>query len=283
MGLNWLRERGQWPLLVGHRGASAMAPENTMVSFERALADGADALEMDVWISADGHAVVIHDETVDRTTDGTGKVKDMSLADLRKLDAGSWFDPQFAGEKIPTLDEVLGWAAGKLRLILELKYSYDDASFDPELAPVVVKLIQEHRMVERVIFISYQTKGLEQVRTLLPGALLGPMPKRDRLLRWTARAAQRFPLLAQIPPVRNVLLRPLRFTQSLECNVVAANVNVITRPLVDTAHEEGLPVSPGGLFWNYPRAIALNVDTIASNNPKLVRQTYLRLAAQRYK
>ena len=94
------------PVIFAHRGASAHAPENTLAAFELALAQQADALELDVKLSADGHVVVIHDATVDRTTNGHGRVRDLSLADLKKLDAGSFFSQAFAGENIPTLDEV---------------------------------------------------------------------------------------------------------------------------------------------------------------------------------
>src|SRR5919108_5142241 len=94
------------PIIFAHRGASAYAPENTMAAFELALTQGTDAIELDVKLSADEQAVVIHDATVDRTTGGRGRVKDLSLAELRSLDAGRFFSEKYIGEKIPTLEEV---------------------------------------------------------------------------------------------------------------------------------------------------------------------------------
>src|SRR5690242_12342962 len=94
------------PVIFAHRGACAHAPENTLASFELALAQQADAIELDAKLSADGFVVVHHDDTVDRTTDGKGRLKNLTLAELKKLDAGSSFAETFKGEKIPTLEEV---------------------------------------------------------------------------------------------------------------------------------------------------------------------------------
>ena len=104
-----------------HRGAAADAPENTLVAFAAAEAAGADGIELDVHLSRDGVPVVIHDERVERTTDGHGAVAELCLAELRRLDAGSWFSPLFSGEPIPVLDEVLDWADDRLRLNIEIK------------------------------------------------------------------------------------------------------------------------------------------------------------------
>src|SRR5690349_24766663 len=93
------------PLIVGHRGAMGYAPENTFASYERALVLGADAIECDVHLSADGVPIVIHDHTLDRTTDGQGPVRDRTVAELKRLDAGAWRGPEFAGQRLPTPEE----------------------------------------------------------------------------------------------------------------------------------------------------------------------------------
>ena len=93
----------------GHRGASALAPENTMASFRMAAAAGADYLELDVQLSLDGELMVFHDETLERTSDGHGRMDGMSAAELARLDAGAWFDARFAAERIPRVSEVLAW------------------------------------------------------------------------------------------------------------------------------------------------------------------------------
>ena len=109
------------PAPIGHRGAAAVAPENTIASMNAALEAGVAAIEFDVRLTADGVPIVIHDDTLDRTTDATGPVADRKLADLRGIDAGSWFDPDHATERIPTLDDVLDLLEGRARAIVELK------------------------------------------------------------------------------------------------------------------------------------------------------------------
>jgi glycerophosphoryl diester phosphodiesterase len=109
------------PFLWAHRGASRHAPENTLAAFLAAAESDADGLELDVHLSREGIPVVIHDETLARTTDGDGAVAQQDLQQLRQLDAGSWFAPEYAGERIPTLESVLKMFGGKLRLNLEIK------------------------------------------------------------------------------------------------------------------------------------------------------------------
>ncbi|KPL01461.1 MAG: hypothetical protein AMK75_04850 [Planctomycetes bacterium SM23_65] len=108
-------------IVVGHRGWPQKYPENTLVGFKAALELGVDALELDVHVTKDDQVVVIHDEGVERTTDGEGPVRGMTLAELKALDAGGWFDGKFAGERIPTLEEVMELVAGKVPLAIEVK------------------------------------------------------------------------------------------------------------------------------------------------------------------
>src|SRR6266704_6290544 len=109
------------PLRIAHRGASARAPENTLAAFAEAVRLGANAIELDVHLTADGVPVVIHDGTVDRTTNGRGEVAAMTLKDLRRLDAGAWFSSRFRGERIPTLEESLEFARGRCAMNVEIK------------------------------------------------------------------------------------------------------------------------------------------------------------------
>jgi glycerophosphoryl diester phosphodiesterase len=139
------------PLIMGHRGAMGTAPENTMASFKQAVELGVEAIELDVHLSKDGKVVVIHDETVDRTTNGSGEVAELTLAELQALDAGSWFDPKFAGERIPTLEEVLAWAKGVVPVVIEVK-------FNRQLEAIVKATIAEVERLgaaDRVAVISF--------------------------------------------------------------------------------------------------------------------------------
>src|SRR5712692_8314684 len=108
--------------VVAHRGLSAEAPENTMAAFRRALEAGCDQIEFDCHVTADGVVAVIHDDTLDRTTSGTGRVAERTWAEIRALDAGAKFRAEFVGERVPSLDALVGWAVGTpLMLSLEIK------------------------------------------------------------------------------------------------------------------------------------------------------------------
>lgn len=151
-------------IIWAHRGASADAPENTLAAFALAEAQGADGIEFDVQLSADGVPVVIHDATLQRTTDGRGKVAATAWPELSRLDAGSWFAPQFAGEGLPSLEQVLVWAGDRLRLNLEFK--------DPAAASSLLELLQRFP-ASRVLVSSFDHALLEQLRAAAPGLAIG--------------------------------------------------------------------------------------------------------------
>lgn len=152
-------------LTFGHRGASHAAPENTLSAFQLARDMGADGIELDVQLSRDGTAIVMHDSTVNRTTDGVGEVADLTLEQLRELDAGSWFSSSFAGEPIPTLTEVFSAVGDCLLMNLELKAISSEST---GLEETVVALIARHGMGERVLISCFNPLILERVRRLDP-------------------------------------------------------------------------------------------------------------------
>ena len=116
-----LARRAGRPLISAHRGFAAVAPENTLAALELAWRAGATVAEIDVQLTRDGHVVLMHDRSVARTTNGSGFVADLTRAELQALDAGAWFDRKFAGERVPTLADVLNWSGGRLGFLIELK------------------------------------------------------------------------------------------------------------------------------------------------------------------
>ncbi len=162
--------------VIGHRGNSAVAPQNTLAAFEAAWRAGADCVEMDVQLTADGRAVVIHDDTVDATTDGTGAVSSYPLARLRSLDAGAWFSPAFAGQRVPTFDEVVAFLRRRdIDLLLELKdaWSVDDVALCTE--PLLAA-----GLAPRVVVQSFDVSTVAALRDAAPelrrGLLLEAIP-----------------------------------------------------------------------------------------------------------
>jgi glycerophosphoryl diester phosphodiesterase len=158
------------PIILAHRGASVHAPENTLAAFELALAQGAHGVELDVKLSADGEVVVFHDATVERTTDGQGKVAQLSLAALRELDAGSFFSDEFRGEKIPTLFEVFETIGNRTIINVELT-NYKTPR--DGLADKVCELVGRFELQDRVHFSSFLSSNLKRTRKLLPDTSCG--------------------------------------------------------------------------------------------------------------
>jgi glycerophosphoryl diester phosphodiesterase len=159
---------GVWshPLIFAHRGASAHAPENTLAAFDTALRHGAHAIELDAKLSADGHVVVIHDSTVNRTTDGQGRVSGLELSALRELDAGSFFSDEFRGERIPTLAEVFEMVVGT-RILINIELTNYNTPKD-NLVERVCTLVKRYALEKRVLLSSFLPSNLEEVRRTLP-------------------------------------------------------------------------------------------------------------------
>ena len=169
------------PTIFAHRGASAHAPENTMAAFELALAEGADGIELDAKLSGDGHVVVIHDATVDRTTDRQGRVRDISLAELRSLDAGGFFAEQYRGEKVPTLEEVFE-ALGK-RMFVNVELTNYNTPGD-HLVESVCMLVKKCGLQKQVLFSSFFASNLSKARGLLPEVPRGLLAFNGLLGAW---------------------------------------------------------------------------------------------------
>lgn len=250
------------PQTIGHRGAAALAPENTPASLITALEIGVDSVEIDVHLSADDELVVIHDATLDRTTDGTGAVRDQTLAELKRLDAGSWFygpgaTPAWDAEllRIPTLAEVMDLVRGRAVLCIELKR--------PEQYPGI-----EERLLD----------------ALRSGGLLGGhgtpevlvLSFFDASVRRIARLAPDVPRVQNLPPgyaaTDAVLDEVRRYAHG-----IGPHHGSVTAELLAAAHERGLLVVPYTV--NRPdrmrELLSLGVDGLLSDNP-----VALKLAAR---
>jgi glycerophosphoryl diester phosphodiesterase len=156
-------------LVIAHRGASGHAPENTLSAFRKALAMGATFIETDLQLSRDARFVAIHDNTVDRTTSGKGAVHDLTLADLRKLDAGAWFGSEFAGERIPTLEEILQFARKHdVVFYLELKPA---GHWGGEHA--LIGALRESGEIARTVVICFDPAILAAIRKIEPTLMTG--------------------------------------------------------------------------------------------------------------
>ncbi|NKQ34599.1 MAG: glycerophosphodiester phosphodiesterase [Chloroflexi bacterium] len=237
------KEENGRPLLVGHRGAMDAAPENTLASLEAGRAGGADILEIDAQLTADGQVILFHDYDLAAKTGVSGAVHQFSAAFLQSLDVGAWFDESFAGERMPLLAEALAWAHGRIPLMIELKHG---PVFNPALDEQVTHLVERHNMVNEVILISFDQFALRRVKKMNPNLAAG--------LIFTGR-----------------LCNPLSITNGAPVDALSPATNLLTRAEVETIRNAGYACSPGGFYWNYEELLDWGVDTVSSNNPAETR------------
>lgn len=158
------------PLVIAHRGSCAHAPENTLAAFTLAAEQGADAIELDVTLTRDGQIVVIHDDTLERTTDGTGRVDQLTYDEVRCFDAGAKFNATYAGERVPLLDQVIEAVGARLLINVELKSTTVRTT---GLESKVVETLRRHNFIERVIVSSFNPLALVRVKRLEPRLACG--------------------------------------------------------------------------------------------------------------
>ncbi|HEX6981649.1 MAG TPA: glycerophosphodiester phosphodiesterase [Balneolaceae bacterium] len=155
-------------ITIAHRGASAYFPENTMAAFEAAVKMEADMIELDVMLSKDGVPVVFHDAQLNAHTNGRGFVNHCTLEELKKLDAGSWFNPEFSDEQIPTLQEVLAFSSGKIAVNIEIKTEAVRDEAENGIEEKCLRLVEEYGMENNVLFSSFDYRSLKHLRELNP-------------------------------------------------------------------------------------------------------------------
>lgn len=237
------------PLNFAHQGASYEAPANTLAAFLLAAELGADGIELDVQLTRDGEIVVIHDFTLEATTDGQGRVADWTLAELKRLDAGIWFDPALAGQRIPTLQEVVDAVGHKLLLNIELKTAY---LRDEGLAAAVVRFLEENHLLDRVVVSSFNPLAVWRVRRLNPWLAVGLL------------YAPGSPFFLRRPWLRH-LMHP---------DALHPHHTMVDAAYVRWARRKGYRVHT----WTVDeekemeRLVGTGVDLIITNRPRLLRQ-----------
>jgi len=254
--------RGEWPVNLAHRGASALAPENTIKAFRLATEAGAGGLELDVHMTRNGHIVVIHDATVDRTTNGTGAVSEMTLDELRRLDAGHNFSPDGGptrpyrgrGVRVPTLVEVLREFPG-VAVNIEIKAG------TPGIEETVLGVLREANALGRVLVVSTRHATVKRFRRISGGNVS------TGASRWEIGVfyiSSKFRLERLVHPAYDALQVPLRHR----------GIPVVTRRFVQAAHARGVRVDA----WTINQAdemrglLDLGVDVIMTDHPGVLAE-----------
>ncbi len=165
---------GHRPYLVAHRGISGKAPENTLAAFSLACATpGVDMIELDVRLSSDNEVIVLHDRTLQRTSTGNGAARSYSVSEIKEFDAGSWFHPSFAAERIPTLKEVLSLVDKRLWVNIELKSDFLFPEKSGALERRALETVQDLQYEQHVMYSSFNHRMLATMKRLAPSAITG--------------------------------------------------------------------------------------------------------------
>jgi glycerophosphoryl diester phosphodiesterase len=246
---------------VAHRGGSLLAPENTLAAFRNALTLSVDAIEFDVQMSRDGHAIVFHDNTVERLTDGEGNILDLDFAYLRSLNAaahfqGGWPLPQ----QIPTLQEVLDLVRGRKQAYIEIKTSEHDGVQGryPNIAAAVVKAVRDFNMQKQVTVISFDWPMLTAVKALEPVLQTGAIVSKEA---WPAGEERPFESL-------------LERLKSYGCHWVSLDRELVTAQMPAIAHARGYKVNVWTIntLEEMRRLADAQVDSLTSDRPDLFSQ-----------
>lgn len=245
------------PTIFAHRGASLHAPENTLAAFKLAVEQGADAIELDAKLSADGQVVVMHDDSVDRTTNGTGRIKSLTLSELQQLDAGSKFNPSFHKETIPSLAEVFEAVGRKILINVELT-NYSSPIDD--LPEKVASLVKDFQLEKSVLLSSFNMIALIRARKLLSATPMGLLT---------------FPSLGRMTLDSNLI----RFDSLLSLH---PDVSDSTSELIHAVHRVGsrLNVYTVNQAEDMRRLFSQGVDGIFTDDPPLAKTILAKFISQ---
>ncbi|MDF2960939.1 MAG: glycerophosphoryl diester phosphodiesterase [Paenibacillus sp.] len=229
------------PLVIAHRGAKGEAPENTLAAFQLGLEQGCDAIELDIHLSKDGEIIVIHDYTLDRTTDMTGTVNEMTLEEIKRADAGRWFDAKYEGERVPTLEEVFDLVPADVMINVEVKNTYGR-----QIEPALLELMKRKDRMHNVVVSSFDHKSLLFLKLLDPEVKIG--------LLYDFNAGRHSALTASIgAPVYSLHPGYKRIDKEDIADAIAQGLQVYAWTINDEDHmAEAVSCEVSGIITDYP-------------------------------
>ncbi len=245
------------PLIIAHRGASGIAPENTLAAFAKAIEIGVDRIEMDLRQTIDGEVVIIHDKTLKRTTNGWGSVRKSSLRKIKRYSAGSWFHHSYSSEKIPTLDEVLDLVNGQVDLLLEVK---NGSPYHHKIEANITDIIKKHNAKNWCIVQSFDDRVLNNFR---------------KLPQLESEVQKLFASIIPVAPFYGGSRFSFKRVKSYEfAEEININYKYVNARVVNKIHQLNKKVN----VWtvnqptNFKKYINMGVDGIITDNPHLLKQ-----------
>ncbi len=229
-------------MIIAHRGASGVAPENTFSAFEKAVALKADMIELDIQLTQDGHWIVMHDDSLKRTCGVRKPVRALPLSKMKTFDAGSWFSKDFSGEKIPVLDDLLSWAKNKINLNIEIK---GKINLKGKEVGSLLKTISDHGMKKEVLLSSFNWNFLRAVRNLDRNIPIGLLVNRELRSRYIKEALHLNAVSIHLP--KHKIRKGLpEMIHALKMRVLVYTLNSLEEM------EQCASVGIDGFFTNYP-------------------------------
>lgn len=237
--------------IIAHRGASAYYPENTLVSFAGAINMAADMVELDVQLTADGEVVVFHDEKINRCTNGKGAIADYTLVQLKKLDAGSWFDKKFAGVRVPSLAEVLELCKNKIAVNIEIKTEAVTDKISGGIEEKCLKIVDQSGMRDHVVFSSFDPRAIQHIKQI------------DRLS----------PVAVLFEKKYYGASLPSQVVESLGADAFNCSVRELGKKWLADLKDHGIPVNVYTVNdeKNMIRLLTLGVSGIFTNHPDILK------------
>lgn len=248
-------------LVIAHRGANKYAPQNTMHAFKKAYEIGCDGFETDVHITKDGKIVICHNYTIDETSNGKGKISDMTLDELKGYDFGSYYSKKYEDTQLPTLDEFLSFVETTDISVLNIEIKSPKEK-ETAIVKETIKAVKEHDLFDRLLISSFDPRLLIEAKTI------------------DSKCKTGFLYSPKSPTLLQMIWRQLRFTKSIGCDAVHPHYSFVNKKFVEDAHKMGIKVNPWTV--NNPfiidKLLSYGVDGIISDLPDVVggiREKYI--------
>ena len=232
------------PYIIAHRGSAGEAPENTLAAFELALKQGCDAIELDIHLSKDDRLIVCHDSTINRTTDGTGAIREMTADELKQFDCGRWFHESYVGEKLPLLEEVFDLVPEHIMINVEIKETYDG-----QIEQRLLHMLRDRNRLPQVVVSSFDHKSLRRLKMSEPDVKIGVLYNQNAVDHCGLADLLGVPVYALHPYSKRIGIEDIERAVSRGLQVYPWTING------EEAMEQAIDSGVSGIITDYPAVL----------------------------